>query len=111
MEHPEYDEALRRAAGLEERKRAKLLKKTASLYNSILVGPGAMPSAIAAGGAGGAIAPHWRRGHFRLQPYGAGNQQRKLIFVAPVLIHADQLQGEVPGPKAYCAGAAVTTVA
>jgi hypothetical protein len=33
----EYDEALRRAAGLGNRKRAKLLQRSASLYNSILV--------------------------------------------------------------------------
>jgi hypothetical protein len=111
MEHPEYDETLRRAAGLCERKRAKLLQKTASLYNSILVGPESVPAVAAAGGTGSGVAPHWRRGHFRMQHYGAGNQQRKLIFVAPVVIHADQLQGEVPAPKSYRAGAAAAAVA
>jgi len=55
------------------------------------------------------MGPHWRRGHFRMQPFGIGNQQRKLIFVAPVLIHADQLQGELPAPKPYRAGAAAVT--
>lgn len=39
IEHREYDEALRRAAGLGERMRAKLVQRTASLYNGILVGP------------------------------------------------------------------------
>jgi hypothetical protein len=111
MEHPEYDEALRRAAGLGERKRAKLLQRSASLYNSILVGPESLPLVAAANGAGSAVALHWRRGHFRMQPYGVGKQQRKLIFVAPVLIHAEQLQGEVPAPKSYRAGAAAVTVA
>lgn len=110
MEQPEYDEALRRAAGLGERKRAKLLRKCASRYNSILVGPASVPLATAAGGAGSAVAPHWRRGHFRMQPFGAGNQQRKLIFVAPVLIHADQLQGDVPVPKPYRAGTLAASV-
>jgi hypothetical protein len=105
IEQPEYDEALRRAAGLGERKRAKLLQKSTSLYNSILVGPTFVPSATVAGGTGNGVAPHWRRGHFRMQPFGVGNLQRKLIFVAPVLIHADQLQGEVPAPKPYRAGA------
>lgn len=52
-----------------------------------------------------------RRGHFRMQPYGVGNQQRKLIFVAPVLVHAEQLQGEVPTPKSYRTGAGAITVA
>jgi hypothetical protein len=106
LPHREYDEALRRAADLGERKRAKLLQRSASLYNGILVGPESLPSNAAAGGTGSGVAPHWRRGHFRMQAFGPGNQQRRLIFVAPVLIHAEQLQGEVPAPKSYRAGAA-----
>lgn len=107
--HHEYDEALRRAAGLGQRKRARLLQKSASLYNGIVVGPEFLPGGGAGdgagdgarGSAGGGVAPHWRRGHFRMQPFGAGSQQRKLIFVAPTLIHAGQLQGEAPAPKPY----------
>lgn len=109
--HREYDEALRRAAGLGERKRAKLLQRSASLYNSILVGPESLPQGAPEGGAGDGVAPHWRRGHFRMQPFGIGNQQRKLIFVAPTLIHAEQLQGDMPVPKAYRAGAAADSTA
>jgi len=104
--HCEYDEALRRSAGLGERKRAKLLQRSASLYNGILVGPEALPLGASEGTAGGGVTPHWRRGHFRMQPFGIGNQQRKLIFVAPVLVHAEQLQGDVPAPKSYRTGAA-----
>ena len=40
-----------------------------------------------------------------MQPHGPGWQERKLIFVAPVLIHADQMQGELPAPRAYRADA------
>ena len=109
VKHAEYDEALRRAAGLGNRKRAKLLQRSASLYNSILVGPESLPSTAAAGGTGHGVAAHWRRGHFRMQPHGAGNQQRKLVFIAPVLIHAEHLQGEVPTPKSYRAGAVEAT--
>lgn len=107
--HCEYDEALRRAAGLGERKRAKLLQRSASLYNGILVGPEVLPPDASEGVAGTGVAPHWRRGHFRMQPFGAGNQQRKLIFVAPVLVHAEQLQGDVPVPRPYLAGATVAS--
>lgn len=57
------------------------------------------------------VTPHWRRGHIRMQPCGAGKQQRKLIFVAPVLVHAEQLQGEVPAPRSYRAGAGAVTPA
>jgi hypothetical protein len=109
MPHHEYDEALRRAAGLGERKRAKLLQKAASLYNGIFVGPEALPPGASEGVAGGSVTPHWRRGHFRMQPFGIGNQQRKLIFVAPVVVHAEQLQGDVPKPKSYRVGAAVVS--
>lgn len=109
VQHAEYDEALRRAAGLGARKRVKVLQRTSSLYNSILVGPESLPSSAATGGTGAGVAPHWRRGHFRMQAHGAGNQQRKLIFVAPVLIHAEQLQGEVPAPRSYRAGTTAVT--
>jgi hypothetical protein len=105
VEHKDLDDALRRAEGLGERKRDKLLKRAASLYNAIVVGPETVAAQAASCGAGASIAPHWRRGHFRMQPHGPGWQERKLIFVAPVLIHAKQLQGGVPAPKAYCADA------
>ncbi len=105
VEHNDHDDALKRAAGLGERKRAKLLKRTASLYNAITVGPESRPSQATSCGGGASVAPHWRRGHFRMQPHGPGWQERKLIFVAPVLIHADQMQGELPAPKVYRADA------
>lgn len=107
--HREYDEALRRSAGLGERKRAKLLRKSASLYNGIVVGPESLSPSASESVAGSGVAPHWRRGHFRMQPFGAGNQQRKLIFVAPTLVHADQVQNDAPVPKTYRAGAAAVT--
>jgi hypothetical protein len=110
MQHREYDDALCRAAGLGERKRVKLLRRSAALYNRILVGPESLPPSASSGVAGSGVAPHWRRGHFRMQPWGTGNQQRKLIFVAPVLIHAEQLQGDVPAPKSYRAGASAAAV-
>ena len=105
VDHNDLDDALKRATGLGERKRAKLLKRTASLYNAITVGPESLPSQATSCGGGASVAPHWRRGHFRMQPYGPGWQERKLIFVAPVLIHADQMQGELPAPKVYRADA------
>lgn len=30
--------------------------------------------------------PHWRRGHWRMQPYGEGRACRKQIFIAPVFV-------------------------
>jgi hypothetical protein len=100
----DYDQAKKRVAGLGVKKRARLLQRMVSLYNGILVGPAELPGEATNSRDGITVAPHWRRGHFRMQPYGPGKQERKLIFVAPVLIHAEQLQGEAPRPKAYRAG-------
>jgi hypothetical protein len=44
---------------------------------------------------------HWRRGHFRQQPFGPFRADRKLIFVAPILVRADRLNEELPRPKVY----------
>lgn len=104
VEHREYDEAMRRVAGLGVKKRARLLQRVESLYNGIRVGPDDLPQESAAHAGGGAVAPHWRRGHFRMQACGVGKLERKLIFVAPMLIHASQLQGDIPAPKPYRAG-------
>jgi hypothetical protein len=104
IEHSDYSEAAKRIGGVGVKKRARLIQRMASLYNGILVGPPYLPEETTASAGGGAMAPHWRRGHFRMQPCGPGRRERKLIFVAPVLIHAEQLQGEVPRPKSYRAG-------
>lgn len=104
VEHREYDEAMRRIAGLGVKKRARLLQHAESLYNGIWVGPDDLPleSSVHAGNA--TVAPHWRRGHFRMQACGVGKLERKLIFVAPMLIHASQLQADIPAAKPYRAG-------
>ena len=35
---------------------------------------------------GSTKSPHWRRGFLRNQPYGEGRQQRKLLWIEPVLV-------------------------
>jgi hypothetical protein len=102
--HREYDEAMQRITGLGVKKRARLLQRAESLYNGIRVGPADLPQETAAHESGSTVAPHWRRGHFRMQACGPGRNERKLIFVAPMLIHAAQLQGDIPAPKPYRAG-------
>lgn len=104
IEHREYEEAMRRIAGLGVKKRARLLQRAESLYNGIRVGPDDLPQESTVHAGSSTVAPHWRRGHFRMQACGAGKRERKLIFVAPMLIHAAQLLGEIPSPKTYCAG-------
>jgi hypothetical protein len=102
VERNDHDDVLKQAKGLGESKRDRLLKRMASLYNAIVVGPETLPAQSTSCGGGSAVAPHCRRGHFRMQLCGSGRQERKLIFVAPVLINAEQLQGGAPVPKAYC---------
>jgi hypothetical protein len=97
----EYSEALKRLAAVGPKKQAKVQRRLESLYDRITVGPASTPAMPAAPGTVGIRAPHWRRGHFRAQPCGPARSSRKLIFVAPILIHADRLGGQAPPPKAY----------
>jgi hypothetical protein len=52
-------------------------------------------AAVERGGNGTHASPrlHWRRGHVRRQPYGAGRGQRKLIWIEPVLVGAGVVDG------------------
>lgn len=40
-------------------------------------------------------APHWRRGHWRRQRCGVGNQDTRTIFIKPILIHEDWIVGDL----------------
>jgi hypothetical protein len=53
-----------------------------------------LPEFTGGRGEGYEVSPHWRRGHFRQQPCGPRNQERKLIFLHPVLVRTDRLRGE-----------------
>jgi len=46
-------------------------------------------------GDGNSKRPHWRRGHFRRQPYGPARSARKLIFIKPILVNARHFDGDV----------------
>lgn len=50
-------------------------------------------------GLGVGVRTHWRRGHFRNQPHGPQRALRKLVWIMPILVNAEQLQAgaEVPG--------------
>jgi hypothetical protein len=97
----EYSAALKRLAAVGPKKQAKLQRHLDSLYDRITVGPASTPTIPPRHGTAGIRAPHWRRGHFRAQPCGPARISRKLIFVAPILIHADRLGGPVRPPKVY----------
>nr|WP_297350635.1 hypothetical protein [uncultured Caldimonas sp.] len=76
---------LQRVAG---KKAAKLERRLSRLYDWTELGPVALPfEATASPG----MAPHWRRGHFRMQRHGPQHQLRKVIFILPTVVRADRL--------------------
>jgi hypothetical protein len=97
----DYSAAIKRLEGLGPKKKAKLHHRLQTMYDRITVGPESLPSPPAAEHDSAPMSPHWRRGHFRLQPCGPAHGCRKLIFVAPILIRADRLNGQAPRTKSY----------
>jgi hypothetical protein len=67
-------------------KRSKLERRLASRYNRIIVGPSELIQIFA-----NEVAPHWRRGHLRMQAHGPKFSLRKLLFIAPTLVRTDKL--------------------
>lgn len=97
----DYSIAMRRLARAGPKKQARLTRRLQSKYDRITVGPATTRASLSPDNATTGRAPHWRRGHFRSQPCGPSNSARKLIFVAPILIHAERLGDEKPRPKTY----------
>ncbi|HDR9108750.1 TPA: hypothetical protein QDB04_005675 [Burkholderia vietnamiensis] len=90
-----YSNAPRHFPGLGKRKRTERLAEIEQLYDRHVVGP-AILDAEAAGSvpsdsAQREVSGHWRRPHFRMQPYGPQASLRKLIFVGPTLVRPDRL--------------------
>ncbi len=48
-----------------------------------------------AGSDGGVLQPHWRRGHWRRQPYGSPRTEIRLIWIKPTIVRADRGEPEV----------------
>ncbi|WP_322024843.1 hypothetical protein [Burkholderia sp. BCC1977] len=90
-----YSNAPRHFPGLGKRKRTERLAEIEQLYDRHVVGP-AILDAEAAGSVPSdsvqrEVSGHWRRPHFRMQPYGPEAALRKLIFVGPTLVRPDRL--------------------
>ena len=90
----EYSNAVQRLAALGPKKQAKVRRRLDALYDRITVGPASLAKSAETDSGTLHIAPHWRRGHFRLQPCGPSRSNRKLIFVSPILVRADRLDEE-----------------
>lgn len=47
--------------------------------------------------------PHWRKGFYKMQRFGPGRSQRKLIFIPPVLVNRHLFSGNMDDTKTvYC---------
>ena len=46
------------------------------------------------GGDDGPRRPHWRRGHWKMQPYGPQRSLRRRLFIKPVLVNRHLLPGD-----------------
>jgi len=97
-----YSLAPRNFAGLGKRKRMERQAAIDRLYDRYIIGPAVLAEAHGHVGGGGTrtheARAHWRREHFRMQPFGRALAQRKLIFVMPTLVRADQ-PGVVRSPS------------
>lgn len=98
VEHNEYTDEAQRLSKVGAKKAAKLERRLSRLYDWTEVGPLMLPQPSSSGnGDSDGVAPHWRRGHFRMQAHGPQQVLRKLIFIAPTLVREDRLvHEEVP---------------
>ncbi|WP_423392692.1 hypothetical protein [Burkholderia sp. LMG 21824] len=90
-----YSSAPRHFPGLGKRKRTERLAEIEQLYDRHVVGPAILDAEAAetvpSDGVQREVSGHWRRPHFRMQPYGPQATLRKLIFVGPTLVRPDRL--------------------
>jgi hypothetical protein len=81
---------MRRLHAVGPKKAARMRRHVASLHDRVVLGPVAFPAQLPMPRED--IAPHWRRGHFRMQAHGPQSSLRKVIFNAPTIVRADRLQ-------------------
>lgn len=84
-----YTEAVQQLERVGPKKKVRLSRHAGRLYDRVLLGPLTLPTQVR--GVHGEVAPHWRRGHFRMQPHGPQQSLRKVIFIAPTLVRGDRL--------------------
>ena len=89
VEEVPYSVAMARLRAVGPKKAARLRWQVADLYDRVVLGPIALPVHLDC--SRGDVAPHWRRGHFRMQAHGPQSSLRKVIFIAPTLVRADRL--------------------
>lgn len=91
-----HSNAPRNFGGLGKRRRAQRLAEIEMLYDRHVVGPAILDAEPAAwqptDGTSREVRGHWRRPHFKMQPYGPNASLRKLVFIGPTIVRPDRLQ-------------------
>lgn len=80
---------IKRRAGIKSpRKADKLARQAGKLYDYVLITGTFEPTEGdgVGGDTGRHVSAHWRRGHFRNQPYGEGRKLRKPVWIQPILV-------------------------
>lgn len=90
-----YSNAPRHFPGLGKHKRTERLAEIEQRYDRHIVGLAIADvetaGSVRSDGAQREVSGHWRRSHFRMQPYGPQRALRKLISVGPTLVRPDRL--------------------
>lgn len=81
-----YSETVAQLKRVGPKRAAKLQRRVGNLYDRIVLGP-----PLVMNRPHGELTPHWRRGHFRMQPHGPQNSLRKVMFIPPTLVRSDRL--------------------
>lgn len=84
-------------------KRAKAERQLQRVSDEIWIHApaGQLTPAQAAVSSGAGVTPHWRRGHYRNQRYGAQLAFTKLVFIAPVLVNGSGADAAASSTKNY----------
>lgn len=106
----ERTEALVRLKAAGQKKQIKRAHQAQRAYDRIVIGTEVTLFPVQHSGASGhSMTTHWRRGHFRQQAHGVGMALRKIAWIAPVLVNANQIGENQAATKPYLVTNGVNT--
>lgn len=79
---------------IRDRAKVSLLERGFSLLRVIGNAVPKPSAAEASPGTGGSVRPHWRKGHWRRQPFGPGRAEIRLLWIYPMLVRGDKGEPE-----------------